>query len=78
MNLTRAEALVTARKLVRTLDSAPDPQRQAQAAIAALLKTDPWPPAAERQIRDLADWLAGRPSPTALKARCQTVLKTLT
>jgi hypothetical protein len=73
----RAEALAAARKLIRTLDSAPDPLRQARAAIAGLLRSGPWSPAAERQILDLAAWLAARPPPTALRARCQAVLKAL-
>lgn len=77
MEQTRAEALAAARKLVRTLDSAPNPQRRAQAAVAALVRSGPCPPAAERQILDLAAWLADRPPPTALKARCQALLRSL-
>lgn len=77
MDMERLEALTAARKLIRTLDSAPNPLRQAQAAVAALMRTGPWTPSAERQIRELATWLAARPPPTALKSRCQAVLKAL-
>ena len=77
MDRLRGEALVEARKLIRTLDSAPDPQRQAQSAVAILLKSGPWGAAAERQILDLADWLATRPPPAGLKARCQATLRAL-
>jgi len=77
MDGEQAEALAVARKLVRTLDSAPDPLRQAQGAVAGLLRTGPWSPTAERQILDLAAWLATRPPPSGLKARCQSVLRTL-
>lgn len=77
MERPRAEALAEARKLVRTLDSAPNPQRQAQAVVTALLRSGPWAPAAKRQILDLARWLADRPPPTALKARCQALLESL-
>jgi hypothetical protein len=77
MDGERAVALAAARKLVRTLDSVPNPQQQAQAAIAGLLRSGPWGSAAERQILDLASWLATRPPPMALKSRCQSVLRTL-
>lgn len=77
MDLTRAEALASARKLARTLDSAPDPQAKAKAAVALLLKAGPWSAASERQVLDLAAWIATRPPPTALKPRCQAVLKSL-
>lgn len=77
MDMERREALTAARKLIRTLDSAPNPLQQAQAAVAALLRFGPWAPAAERQILELATWLATRPPPTAVKSRCQAVLKGL-
>ena len=77
MDLARADALSAARKLIRTLDSAPNPLQQAQAAISGLTRSGPWPPSAQGQILDLAAWLATRPPPSALKARCQSVLKTL-
>ncbi len=77
MDLARADALTAARKLIRTLDSAPNPLQQAQAAIAGLMKSGPWAPATERRLLDLAAWLAARPPPNALKPRCQAVLKTL-
>jgi 7,8-dihydro-6-hydroxymethylpterin-pyrophosphokinase len=77
MDGERAEALAVARKRVGTLESAPNPLRQAQTAVAGVLRTGPWGAAAERQILDLAAWLATRPPPSALKLRCQSVLRTL-
>jgi hypothetical protein len=77
MGLGRDEALSEARKLVRTLGSAPNPQQQAQTALTLLMRSGPWPPAAQRQILDLAAWLATRPQPAAIKPRCQAVLKAL-
>ena len=77
MDAGRMEALATARKLVRTLDSAPNPQQQAQAAVAALLRAGGWSPATRRRIVELAHWLSKRPPPVALKGQCQAVLKTL-
>lgn len=77
MDLEKTEALTSARKLIRTLDSAPNPLAQAQTAAATLLRSGPWPPEAERKILDLAQWLATRPPPSALKARCKAILKAL-
>jgi hypothetical protein len=77
MSFGRTDALSSARKLVRTLDSAPDPWRQAQTAVALLIKEPGWATAEERQILELANWLARRPPPSALKSRCQTMLRNL-
>jgi hypothetical protein len=77
MDGARTQVLAEARKLLRALGSAPDPHRQAQAAVALLLRSGPWGAAGERQILDLASWLAERPPPEAIKPRCQSVLKAL-
>jgi hypothetical protein len=77
MSAGRGEALSVARKLVRTLDSAPDPRQQAQAAVSALLRESVWAPAEEKELLDLAAWLAQRPAPIALKPRLRAVLHTL-
>jgi hypothetical protein len=77
MDLPPAEALSEARRLIRTLDSAPNPQQQAQSAMATLMRCSSWPPASQRKILDLAAWLATRPAPKTLKARCQALLKGL-
>ncbi len=77
MDSARAEALTTARKLVRTLDAAPNPLQQAQAAVAVLLRATGWPGGHERKILELADWLAQRPPPATLKARFRSLLETL-
>lgn len=75
--MTQIEALAEAKRLVRRLGSAPDPMKEARAMVGLLLRAGPWSAAAERQILGLADWLATRPSPAALRPRCQQVLKTL-
>jgi hypothetical protein len=77
MDAAQAEAAAAARKLVRTLDSAPDPQRQAKAAVAALLRAGGWQPGTQQKLQALADWLAARPPPQTLKVRLQQVLKEL-
>lgn len=73
--MTRSEALDAARKLCRTLDASPDPRRQAQALAAGLLKASGWSSAAEAEITAFAQWVAGRPSPSALKPRAQALLR---
>lgn len=77
MNSECSEALATARRLIRTLDAAPDPLRQAQTAVAGLIRVRSWAPDRERAILALAEWLAQRPPVSALKGRCQAVLKAL-
>jgi len=77
MGAGRGEALSMARKLVRTLDSAPDPRQQAQAAISTLLRESVWAPAEQKELLDLAAWLAQRPAPMALKPRLRAMLRTL-
>ncbi len=42
MSNERAEALATARTLVGAFDSAPDPLKQAQSAVATLLQANGW------------------------------------
>lgn len=71
------DALSAARKLVRTLDSAPDPRQQAQSAISTLLREAGWAPAEEKELLDRPAWLAQRPAPIALKPRFGAVLRTL-
>jgi len=77
MDFGQADALSSARKLVRMLDGAPNPLRQAQAAVALLMRESGWTPAEKQQILDLAAWLAQRPQPATVKARCQAVLRSL-
>lgn len=77
MDTTTAEALTTARRLIRTLDSAPDALKQAQSAVAALQRATGWTAQQAQEILEMSEWLATRPAPAALKLRCQQVLKRL-
>ncbi len=77
MSVSRFGALAEARIVVRRLGSAPDPQKQASALVAGLLRSGPWTPSQERAILAVAEWLRTRPSPAALKPRCQQLLKDL-
>lgn len=73
----RSEALNTARRLCRALESAPDPARQAQAIATSLLKVGGWTHAGQGQLIAFTDWLQSRPPPSSLKARCRALLTAL-
>jgi len=77
MSLSRGEALTSARKLLRTFASAPDPRRQAQAIYSQLAHADGWPPADRSQIDALGVWLADSPRQADLKTRCEQVVAKL-
>jgi len=77
MDAMKTEALLTARRLVRTLDSAPNPMQQARAAVAALVRAEGWRPPEEQAILEVAEWLSRRPPLVALKPRCLALLKRL-
>ena len=74
MIVSRPEALASARKHCRTLMSAPIPQVRAQALFATLVRAEGWTPAQQTLIVAFGEWLASRPPPSALKARCEALL----
>jgi hypothetical protein len=71
---TRAEALVTARRLLRGYASAPEPRRQVQQVYNALLHGQGWAPGQEALILDFGAWLQNHPNLGELKSRCEAVL----
>ncbi len=75
--MTRAESLTTARKLLRTFESAPDARRRAQEFFQALSRCPALSPAEQIQIVALGQWLADKPSTAELKARCDEVMARL-
>lgn len=77
MDATRIEALTRARRLVRTLESAPNPLQQARTAVTALVRVRGWRPEDEKAILEVAEWLSQRPPLEALRPRCQTLLRRL-
>ena len=70
----RHEAIATARRLKRTLASAPDPRRQAGAIHSALAAGEGWSPQERQAIDELGAWLNGRQSVDALSVKCDDVL----
>lgn len=74
MIVSRPEALVSARKLCRTLMSAPVPQVRAQAIFAELARAKGWDPAHQALIAAFGAWLASRPPPSVLKSKCEALL----
>ncbi len=77
MSTSRQEAMTTAKRLRRTLGSAPDPYRQACALHAALAAAEGWSAGARREIDSFGVWLKDRPRDAVLRAKCDGVLEHL-
>jgi len=77
MSGDRQQALVEARKLVRTFGSAPEPRRRAQAVLSELKRAQGWSAAAQREISAVDAWLQGAPSVTTLEPRLRALLALL-
>ena len=77
MSIGKAEALASARKLVRTFSSAPDPRRHARTVVSLLKKADEWSAAQFEMVRDLDAWLADHPPIGQLRDRRAQVLAKL-
>ena len=77
MSGTRQQALVDARKLVRTFASAPDSRRRAQAVISELKRADGWSVSARNAIAAADDWLATGPPMSGLEPRLRDLLTRL-
>lgn len=71
---TRAEALVTARRLLRGYASAPDPRRQVQQIYGALVHGEGWGARQEADILAFGVWLQAHPSLGELKPRAEALL----
>jgi hypothetical protein len=74
MATNRSEALTGARKLCRTMASAPLPQARARELFQVLIRARGWSSAEEAAIAELGAWLDTRPAPSALKDRCEKLL----
>jgi hypothetical protein len=74
---SRAEALTTARRLLRGFSSAPDPRRQVQQIHNALIHGEDWTPGQETLILAFGAWLRDRPGLGELKPRCDALLNAL-
>jgi len=72
--MTRDEALLAVRKLLRTFASAPDPRRRAQEIAQALSRCPAFTSAERGQILAFNQWLADKPSTSQLKPRCEDLL----
>jgi hypothetical protein len=77
MSGSRQQALVDARKLVRTFASAPDARRRAQEVLAELKRADDWSGAGWKQIEAVDAWLQSKPSVSALEPRLRALLSGL-
>lgn len=77
MSGSRHEAITAAKRLLRTLASAPDPRGRARAFHAELAASDNWTIAELEMIGGLGDWLHGNPPLEALRGRCGELLAKL-
>lgn len=77
MMTPKTEALSHARKLCRSLSSAPDPRQRVREIISALVHGEGWSTADETAILAFVQWLDARPSAALLKPRCEALLASL-
>jgi hypothetical protein len=77
MSGSRREAIIVAKRPLRTLASAPDPRRRARALHAELAAADDWTTADREIIAALGVWLQDNPPLDALRPRCGDVLAKL-
>lgn len=77
MSGKRHEAITAAKRLLRTLASAPDPRRRARSLHAELAAAADWTTADREMIASLGVWLQDNPPLDALRARCGDVLAKL-
>jgi len=77
MSTSITEAQTLARKLCRTLASAPLPQERAKQVFQTLARAQGWSLAQEKEIIAFGDWLDTRPAPGAMKERCERLLNAL-
>ena len=71
------QALVDARKLVRTFASAPDARRRAHAVISGLKRAEGWSVPARNAIAAADAWLATSPPTSGLEVRIRDLLARL-
>ena len=74
---TRAEALVTARRLLRGYASAPDPRRQVQQIFSTLVHGEGWVARQQAEILTFGSWLQDHPNLGELKGRTEVLLSKL-
>jgi hypothetical protein len=74
---TRAEALTTARRLLRGYPSAPDPRRQVQNLYSVIVHAEGWSAPQKTEILSFGAWLQGHPNLGELKPRCESLLSKL-
>ena len=77
MSRSRHGAITAAKRLLRTLASAPDPRLRARAFHAELAVSDDWTADDREIIAALGVWLHDNPPLEALRARCGDVLAKL-
>lgn len=77
MSVTRDEAFVVCRRMVRTLRGAPNPRRQVAQIVATLSETHGWTRQQKSEIDAFVAWIADNPPENALKPHCEALLAKL-
>lgn len=77
MTTLKIEALTHARKLCRSLGSAPDPRQRVREIISALLHGEGWSASEQRAILEFTHWVDTKPSASLLKPKCEALLASL-
>ena len=71
------QALLDARKLVRSFRSAPDPRHRAQEIVSELRRADGWSAKAQDEIATTEAWLTALPATLELEGRLRVLLSRL-
>lgn len=74
MTGTRSEHLSAARKLIRSMPSAPDPRSRASEIVRELARVEGSSPDERVALSEMKAWLGERPAVGQLKPRCEALL----
>lgn len=72
--ISRGEAVVTARRMLRGFAGAPDARRHAQKMFSELTHANGWSAGERAAITELGLWLQSRPNLAELKPHCERLL----
>lgn len=73
----RTEALMAARRHLRTFSSAPEPRTHANRIFSELAHAEGWTAAQQAEIARIGAWLASRPPLDELRSGCEQLLSRL-
>ncbi len=74
----RQDATAAARKLLRTLASAPEPRKRAREIYLELAGARDWSASERDEIQMFGDWLQSYPATDQLRLGCEKIIASLT